>query len=89
MDEEVKENAKNLSRPAPTYDPTKSYQWSPNDPVPMTGVEFANILNSLRAILNTPETQRIMLTQRAAEKVENVLAKMVELGIAKEQESKK
>ena len=76
------------SKTSPVYDPTKSYTWGPKDFVPMTGMEFANILNSIRTILSSPEAQKIMLAQKASNSIESVLSKMVGLEMATEQPTK-
>ena len=61
-----------------TYDPNKKYTWHPNDKFVITGEQFGFILNSFRAILSTPEAQRILLVNHANTAVENIMAKLVE-----------
>jgi hypothetical protein len=70
----------------PTYDPNKKYKWTPEDPFILSGNEFGVLLNALRAIISTPEAQRILLADRANEIVENTLARAVEAGVVKEAE---
>ena len=53
----------------------------------MSGSEFGVILNALRAILHTPDAQRILLADKANEIIESTLAKAVETGIVKEAEA--
>lgn len=66
------------------YDPSKKYRWEPSTVFPLSGEEFGVILNSLRAILNSPEAQRILLANKANEAIENALAKAVQVGFVKE-----
>ena len=73
----------------PSYNPSVSYKWNPNDAIPMSGLEFANVLNAVRTILATPEAQRIMLIEKANINIENTLSRMVEMGIVVEQEKNK
>lgn len=73
----------------PKYDPNKKYQWQPTDEFSLSGIEFSNILNATRAILNTPEAKVILLAQRTNEIAEIILERAVEAGVVKEmQESK-
>lgn len=66
------------------YDPNKKWTWLPEDKFEMTGEEFGLILNSYRAILSSPEAQRILLIQRANDVIENIIAKAVENDVVKE-----
>lgn len=68
----------------PSYDPNKKYSWSQDDLFVVSGGEFGVLLNALRAVLNTPESQRILLADRANNIVEQALARAVENGIVKE-----
>jgi hypothetical protein len=68
----------------PSYDPNKKYTWSQDDLFVVSGGEFGVLLNALRAVLNTPESQRILLADRANNIVEQALARAVENGIVKE-----
>jgi hypothetical protein len=63
-----------------TYDRNKAYKWTPNDEFLLSGAEFGTILNAFRAVLSTPEAQKIMTVERANEAVEAVLARAVESG---------
>lgn len=69
------------------YDPNKKYRWEPGAQFLLSGEEFGVILNSLRAILNTPEAQRILLVERASKLIDNSLARAVELNIVQEDNS--
>ena len=69
---------------ANSYDPNKKYRWTPEDKFEMSGSEFGVLLNALRAILHTPESQRILLADKANEIIETTLAKAVEAGVVKE-----
>lgn len=68
----------------PSYDPNKRYMWKPDDQFAISGSEFGVLLNALRAILHTPDAQRILLADKANEIIESTLAKAVEDGIVKE-----
>jgi hypothetical protein len=68
----------------PSYDPNKKYTWSPDDLFVVSGGEFGLLLNALRAVLSTPESQRILLADKANQIVEQALARAVENGIVKE-----
>jgi hypothetical protein len=68
----------------PSYDPNKKYTWSQDDLFVVSGGEFGVLLNALRAVLNTPESQRILLADRANNIVEQALARAVENGVVKE-----
>lgn len=67
-----------------TYDPNKKYTWTPEDSFTLSGGEFGLILNTLRAILNTPESARVLLADQANKVVESTLARAVESGMVKE-----
>ncbi len=67
-----------------SYDPNKKYTWTPDDSFILSGGEFGLILNTLRAVLSTPEASRILLANQANDVIENTLARAVENGIAKE-----
>ena len=70
----------------PSYDPNKKYRWTPEDPFIFSGNEFGVLLNALRAILSTPDAQRVLLADKANEIVENALARAVEAGVVKDAE---
>lgn len=67
-----------------TYDPNKRYTWTPDDKFELSGNEFGLILNALRVVTSTPEAQRILLANEAAQAIEGIMAKSVETGIVKE-----
>jgi hypothetical protein len=67
-----------------TYDPNKKYTWTPEDSFILSGGEFGVILNTLRAILSTPEASKILLANQANTIIEATLAKAVEEGVVKE-----
>jgi hypothetical protein len=66
------------------YDPNKKYRWNPGDKFEITGEQFGNILNAFRAVLSSPEAQRILFIQQANNAVEDIMAKGVESDIIKE-----
>jgi len=67
-----------------TYDPNKKYTWAADDSFILSGGEFGVILNTLRAILGTPEASRVLLANQANNIIEGSLARAVESGIVKE-----
>lgn len=66
------------------YDPQKKYTWGPEDQFSLKGDEFGLILNSLRAVLGTPEASRIMLAHQANNIIEQMVERAVQAGVAKE-----
>ena len=66
------------------YSPEKKYTWGPEDQFTLTGNEFGLILNSLRAVLGTPEANRVMLAHQANNIIENMVKRAVEEGVAVE-----
>lgn len=66
------------------YNPDKRYTWTPDDQFTFSGAEFGLVLNTLRAILNTPEAAKILLAHQANSVIEASLARAVEAGVAKE-----
>lgn len=79
-----KENSDNTIK----YDPSKRYTWTPEDKFEMTGEQFGRVLNAFRAVLSTPEAQKILIVNSANECIEDILANAVESGIVKEQLNK-
>lgn len=67
------------------YDPSKPYKWEPGTQFLLSGEEFGVILNSIRAILNSPEGRLILLADQANKAVETSLARAVEIGLVQEQ----
>lgn len=63
-----------------TYDPSKRYSWTPEDKFELNGDQFGTILNAVRAIMGTPEAQRILSLARANDVFENLMAKGVSEG---------
>jgi len=68
----------------PKFDPNKKYTWSQDESFALTGGEFGLLLNSLRAVVSTKEAQTILLASKAADLIEELLAKSVENGVVKE-----
>lgn len=66
------------------YDPNKMYNWEPNSVFELDGKQFGTILNGLRAVMASPEAQRILSIARANDAVEEVMASATEKGIIKE-----
>ena len=67
-----------------TYDPNKKYTWTNDDQFVISGSEFGLILNTLRAVLNTPDAARILLANEANNVIEAKLAQAVENGVVVE-----
>ena len=66
------------------YDPQKKYTWGPEDQFTLTGNEFGLILNSIRAVLGTPEASRVMMAHEANGIIEQMVKRAVQAGVAKE-----
>ena len=62
------------------YDPSKRYTWTPQDKFELTGEQFGTILNAVRAIVGSPEAQRILAIARANDEIEKMMVKAVEDG---------
>lgn len=69
------------------YDASKNYRWLPDSKYELNGSQFGITLNALRAILSTPEAQRIIKIKEAHDEMESLLRKSVEEGVAVEVES--
>ena len=67
-----------------TCDPNKKYTWTNDDQFVISGSEFGLILNTLRAVLNTPDAARILLANEANNIIEAKLAQAVENGVVVE-----
>lgn len=82
MSEEIKEFAPivDMQQSGPKFDPNKKYTWNADAAVTLTGSEFGQILNTLRAITSTKEAQIIILADKAADAVEEVLVRNVNNG---------
>jgi hypothetical protein len=72
------------------YDPSKSYEWKPDEQFSISGSDFGLILNTIRSILSTEQAQQILLAARTNDVLEKIMAENVESGkvIEKEQQSK-
>lgn len=62
------------------YDPSKRYTWTPEDTFTMTGEQFGTVLNAVRAIIGSPEAQRILAIARANDAIEQIMANAVKDG---------
>lgn len=89
MSDEIKEFAP-VSEEGPVFDPKKKYTWNSDIAVVLTGAEFGQILNSLRAITSTPEAIALFRAAEATVAIEDVLARNVNNGnIVEAQEAPK
>jgi hypothetical protein len=66
------------------YDPNKKYVWTPETEFTLKGGEFGAVLNTMRAILSSPEAQRVLMANQTNDIVESVLSKAVENGLVQE-----
>jgi len=66
------------------YDPKKDWEWAPDATFELSGGEFGVLLNTMRSILNTPEAERILKAARSSVLLEEMLARAVSSGVAKE-----
>ena len=62
------------------YDPNTKYGWENSTPFVFNGHEFGLVLNTLRNILATPESQKVLQMIQASNTMEAILAKNVESG---------
>lgn len=60
--------------------PNTSYQWKDDAKFELNGKEFELVINTIRAILSTPESQKVMLLAQTNNVLEALLAKGVESG---------
>ena len=67
--------------------PNTNYVWNNDQEFPVTGKDFETLLNTSRALLNTPEAQMILFLKRVNEIFEGVLVKGIEDGAIVEQQS--
>ena len=88
VESEPETNEEMKNPPLATYDPKKKYRWESETKFLLSGEEFGVILNSLRAILGSPDAQKILLANKANEAIENSLARAVQIGIVYEDTKK-
>jgi hypothetical protein len=62
----------------------KKYSWDPAQTFTLTGNEFGLVLHSLKAVLDTPEAQKILLAAEASKVIEKYLEKGVKEGTVQE-----
>lgn len=74
-----------MSTEKAVFDPSKNYAWGAESQFTLDGKSFELSLNSLRALLSTPENQRIVLAYEALKNLEQIFVKAVEDGTIKEQ----
>lgn len=67
-----------------SYDPNKRYTWNKDSVFELTGHQFGTILNAFRAVLNTPEANRIITIYHANDIIEELMADNVKKGIVVE-----
>lgn len=60
--------------------PNTAYQWKDDEQFSFNGKEFELIINTVRAILNTTESQKVLLLARVSEVLEAQLLKGIETG---------
>ena len=62
------------------YDPNVKYGWEPDTKFELSGNEFGLILNTFRAVLQSPEARQILLINEANAVIETILSNNVESG---------
>ena len=65
----------------------KGFQWLPEDVFTFTGMEYSILINSLREILSSPESQKVLLAQQAYVILSKKLEDSVSSGLVKELET--
>ena len=66
------------------FNPNSTYNWKPETQFTLDGKEFALVLNSLRAFLQTDNAKAVLAAIEASKIIESLLIKAVESGEAKE-----
>lgn len=61
--------------------PNTPYQWQDDAKFELNGKEFEILINTVRAILNTPESQKVLLLARTGEILESILVKGINTGV--------
>jgi len=80
----VKDN-ETVKKPAKAvYDPNKQYTWDPAAVFTLNGHEFGAVLNTVRAILATPDAQVVLWADKANDYIEDIFKRSVENGVAYE-----
>lgn len=64
--------------------PDANYQWKETDEFTLNGKEFEIFLNSVRAILAHPDSQKVLLVSKLGEILENKLVKGITDGVVVE-----
>lgn len=67
------------------YDPSLSYEWSPEEKFEITGMEFEYIFKSLTEFLNSPESVKVLRALETHQILEAKLKEGVEKGKIKPQ----
>ena len=65
------------------YDPNTRYNWEKDTKFELSGNEFGLILNTFRTILQSPESQKVLILNEANKAIEGVLSRNVESGVVK------
>lgn len=60
--------------------PNTPYQWKDDAQFTLNGKEFELLINTVRAILTTPESQKVLLLAQVNNVLENLLAKEIQSG---------
>lgn len=66
------------------YDPSKSYEWAPEDLFTVSGLEIDAWNKALAVMASTPEFQRFLHVQRAAVLMQDFIKQGVEQDLIKE-----
>ena len=71
-----------------TYDPNKTYSWSPETKFEISGQDFSLLLHAVRGVLSTKEATNTILCYEMNKKIEGILAMAVEDGRVVETEER-
>lgn len=66
------------------YDPSKSYEWAPEDLFTVSGLEIDAWNKALVVMANSPEYQRFIQVQRGAVLMQEFIKESVEQSLIKE-----
>jgi hypothetical protein len=66
------------------FNPDKNYTWSADVLLPLDGKTFELTINTLRAVLSTPENQRIIALYETLKAYETILVNGVETDLITE-----
>lgn len=80
---------KDKDRKRSKFDPSKSYEWDPNDEIVITGKQFQIIREALTNELKKPEFIEAVRKYEALKVVEDIFSDSVDSGIIREKTNEK